>query len=152
MPLNFIISIIIVRWKNNGKSKENKQIDSIPQSNSCYEQPLETVKTPEHAPQLEQTNQSIKKDVTKPKRACYDPNGQPVKKRNKIEKKPSNEVRYDKIEHFPEMQDCVPVRCKREDCHFKSRVFCIKCKVHLCLIQGRNCFKDFHYTGKENLF
>lgn len=224
-----------------------KEIDSIPQNNSCNEQPSETDRTLEHLTQPREntinvkkidsirlgnvtdipksrlkygsfavseklkdtsinsnkssvskpevlletkTNQSIEKDFTEPftipslnnpnersdnsklqntleihtkepieknvaiplgKRSCCDLNQQPVKKRNKTEKKPSDEMRYDKIEHFPEMQNCVPVRCKKEGCHFKSRAFCIKCKVHLCLSPGRNCFKDFHYTGKENV-
>lgn len=98
------------------------------------------------------TKQPMKEDFLKPllKRSLHDSNGPLTKKRNKTEKKPSNELRFDKIEHFPEMENCTPVRCKNDDCHFKSRVFCIKCKVHLCLIQGRNCFKDFHYIGKEN--
>lgn len=31
----------------------------------------------------------------------------------------------------------------------KTSTFCIKCNVHLCLLEERNCFLDFH-TIKTN--
>lgn len=53
----------------------------------------------------------------------------------------SNDVRYDEISHFPK-PTTNKVRCKL--CSMHSRTVCIKCKVHLCLNNNRNCFLNFH--------
>lgn len=74
-----------------------------------------------------------------------------VKKRNKTEKRPPKEVRYDLYAHFPQIDKSRSVRCKNEDCGNKTSVFCIKCNVHLCFMEERNCFMDFHLIKKNNI-
>ena len=53
-----------------------------------------------------------------------------------------DDVRYDKIDHWPEF------RVKKNKCrHCKTgtgRVYCKKCDVCLCLSNARNCFYEFH--------
>lgn len=57
----------------------------------------------------------------------------------------SNEQRYDQVSHIPEVDANVgQTRCKLQGCSLKSRIRCIKCNVHLCLKQNKNCFKKFH--------
>ena len=54
---------------------------------------------------------------------------------------PCDAIRYDEIGHWPEAVE------KRERCRFcqaHTRTKCTKCKLALCLIQERNCFKNFH--------
>lgn len=66
-------------------------------------------------------------------------------KKAKTEKRPRNQRRYDLIGHLPEVdKNSSGTRCKNEECHFKTHVFCSKCMVHLCLVHNRNCFKGFH--------
>lgn len=57
--------------------------------------------------------------------------------------RPSEEIRYDQLGHWPEIV-VDNKRCKLENCQFKSRHYCLKCKVNLCLNNQRNCFKQFH--------
>lgn len=59
------------------------------------------------------------------------------------EKRPTNTIRYDKYNHLP-MISKESVRCKNEGCSKKNNVYCQKCKVHLCLMNRRNCFTNFH--------
>lgn len=71
-------------------------------------------------------------------------------KRNKTEKKPTNSLRYDSNGHFPEFdKNDNATRCKNENCKFKTRLFCMKCNIHLCLTPSRNCFKSFHLLSTE---
>ena len=55
---------------------------------------------------------------------------------------PINDVRYDDVGHVPDFEE------KQQRCrHFPkgySAVRCLKCKVPLCFVRGRNCFKNFH--------
>lgn len=65
---------------------------------------------------------------------------------NATEKKPTNVTRFDQSGHFPVLERVGnSVRCKKEGCRYKTFVSCYKCKVHLCLIKDRNCFKKFHH-------
>lgn len=67
-----------------------------------------------------------------------------IKKEKKVsEKRPANAKRYDQYNHLLSISKA-SVRCKNEGCAKKSRVFCKKCKVHLCLMNRRNCFTNFH--------
>ena len=53
------------------------------------------------------------------------------------------DVRKDGLNHFPTWES--RQRCKH--CRDKPRftcVYCVKCKVHLCLNKERNCFQDYH--------
>ena len=54
---------------------------------------------------------------------------------------PGDDVRYDCLGHWP-----IPTSDKKRWrlCQEYNRMTCGKCKVHLCLIQNRNCFHDFH--------
>lgn len=76
---------------------------------------------------------------------------EPLKKRRETEKRPPKEERYDLHAHFPKIDKSHSVRCKNENCKLKSYVFCVKCKVHLCLSEERNCFMDFHLIKKTNV-
>lgn len=55
-------------------------------------------------------------------------------------------IRFDGIEHWPDMSGVTRIRCKDDGCSNKTNVFCTKCQVHLCLTTKRNCFKNFHCT------
>lgn len=60
---------------------------------------------------------------------------------------PSDAVRYDTIDHLPGVDNLKnPTKCKHPKCSRKhqTHIFCEKCKVHLCLASGRNCFSNFH--------
>lgn len=56
---------------------------------------------------------------------------------------PIADVRYDQVGHWPQ-----PIsqknRCR--NCEMTCRMKCSKCGVYLCLLEDRNCFKDFHTT------
>ena len=62
-------------------------------------------------------------------------------------KAPSNpspiaDIRYDQTSHWPEYK---PTKQKCRLCKTgQSRVFCMKCKVCLCLSNDRNCFLAYH--------
>lgn len=72
-------------------------------------------------------------------------NGMPLKRKNKIEKKPDDELRYDHIDHIPDVdKNLNATRCKNDHCTGKSHIWCTKCGVHLCLLSKRNCYADFH--------
>ena len=55
---------------------------------------------------------------------------------------PEGNSRFDQIGHWPEHQSNRG-RCRHCENGY-SQVFCSKCKVCLCLRNGRNCFKEFH--------
>lgn len=68
----------------------------------------------------------------------------PQQKKPRIHR-PCADARYDGVDHWPEARDQVePSRCKLEKCKGRSRVFCRKCHVPLCLTKDRNCFYAFH--------
>lgn len=58
--------------------------------------------------------------------------------------RPSMKSRFDHIGHLARKKDSKSAsRCKMPGCKGKSRVYCVKCRVHLCLIE-RDCFYDYH--------
>jgi len=64
------------------------------------------------------------------------------KKRGKVVKIPTSEVRLDGNFHLP-----IPdkkQRCKRPQCSGFSVTKCYKCNVNLCMNKVNNCFFDFH--------
>lgn len=68
-----------------------------------------------------------------------------------VEKRPCTSTRFDGQNHFPEIDDKEnPSRCKLETCTLKSKIFCMKCNVHLCLKRNQNCFKLFHLKNKNH--
>ena len=54
---------------------------------------------------------------------------------------PITDIRYDRLGHWPisATQKKIVAYCKMTCC-----MKCEKCNIYLCLIDGRNCFKDFH--------
>lgn len=58
---------------------------------------------------------------------------------------PLDEIRYDGSGHLPKMTD-QRCRCRLEGCHSQSRVMCIKCNVHLCVLKG-DCFIKYHSSS-----
>lgn len=87
--------------------------------------------------------QSVVK-ITPPKRRV-NPTSNDSTKRRKREVRPPNSIRYDDRGHWPEIDSVTnATRCKNENCTKKSHILCSKCKVHLCLVEERNCFKAFH--------
>ncbi|CAF1462719.1 unnamed protein product, partial [Didymodactylos carnosus] len=69
---------------------------------------------------------------------------QPKRKKRESALNVSIISRFDGLEHWPQLQQNVRLRCKNEACKLKTNVFCSKCKVHLCLNVTRNCFKEYH--------
>lgn len=58
---------------------------------------------------------------------------------------PTNSVRFDGNEHWPQhVAAPFPQRCRKEGCKSKSRVRCRKCGVFLCLSAANDCFFEFH--------
>jgi len=55
---------------------------------------------------------------------------------------PSKEIRKDKVDHFPEFNE-KQGRCRMCKNGF-TFITCTKCKIPLCLVKNRNCFKDYH--------
>ncbi|KRX42979.1 hypothetical protein T05_14538 [Trichinella murrelli] len=49
-------------------------------------------------------------------------------------------ARFDQVAHWPEIIN-QKNRCR--SCGKTSRVRCVKCNIHLCLTQQRNCFQQF---------
>ncbi len=53
-----------------------------------------------------------------------------------------NSLRFDGKNHLPQF---IPAknasRCKSQGCNKKTRWFCPKCQVHLCLVPQNNCFQ-----------
>ncbi|CAF3880631.1 unnamed protein product [Rotaria sp. Silwood1] len=56
----------------------------------------------------------------------------------------SSMVRFDGLEHWPQYQQSLRLRCKNKGCSMKINVYCSKCQVHLFFCTTRNCFKDYH--------
>ena len=64
-------------------------------------------------------------------------------KKQKCDSRPISDVRHDATGHWPEIGD-VQQRCKNTDCQLRSKFYCVKCNVHLCIKQDTNCFTTFH--------
>lgn len=74
------------------------------------------------------------------------PSSSPIQALKKLQcgnRRPVEDVRYDQTGHWPVAKE-EQQRCMLEGCKGKPRIKCEKCNVHLCLINGRNCFKEFH--------
>ncbi|XP_031333889.1 piggyBac transposable element-derived protein 3-like [Photinus pyralis] len=83
--------------------------------------------------------------VTKHKRAGRPRSSSPqcLPKRRCLEARPSSYIQEDRTDHWPSWTTNRE-RCKRRTCKGKSRVVCVKCKIHLCFHPNKNCFKEFH--------
>lgn len=81
--------------------------------------------------------------------ANQDPvNTQPNIKKSRNEVRPLDDIRHDGFDHLPQhdSEQKSASRCKFPNCQGKSRVFCGKCKVHLCLNSRKNCFHSYHVS------
>lgn len=65
------------------------------------------------------------------------------KKRNPHAVVPPIDVRKDSFDHWPDWME-KRGRCKNPMCKNLTFVFCIKCKLYLCLNKNSNCFRIFH--------
>lgn len=73
--------------------------------------------------------------------------GEPPKAKRKMELQPSKELRFDNVDHLPQMDDRGnghQTRCKLAGCKGKTNFYCQKCKVHLCITKLNMCFTKFH--------
>jgi hypothetical protein len=68
----------------------------------------------------------------------------PRKRRRETVSNIPNMVRFDGLQHWPQIQQNLRLRCKNEGCSMKTITYCSKCQIHLCLNPMRNCFKDYH--------
>jgi hypothetical protein len=76
------------------------------------------------------------------------PTPKPRKKAKEI--RPPPEMQLDMIDHMPDFHKSTEgTRCKAPGCKGKTHVFCTKCKIHLCFVKGRNCFKQYHSTKRK---
>lgn len=58
---------------------------------------------------------------------------------------PDQNLRFDRIDHWPEYDEKESrSNCKMDGCKSLTNVYCMKCKVHLCLRKSKNCFLPFH--------
>ena len=76
-------------------------------------------------------------------RPSLDGQNEPKKHKGKTTKAPSDNIRLDRVSHFP-VAGCSRGRCKMPRCNGFSRTKCCKCGVHLCLTRSSNCFLAFH--------
>ena len=59
---------------------------------------------------------------------------------------PSAGKRHDGYDHLPLFDDKIqtPRCCRMENCKSRSKIYCTKCKVYLCLSRASNCFYTYH--------
>ena len=65
------------------------------------------------------------------------------KRRLRVQPLPLDDVRFDGMEHWPEVTD-KRMRCRVMRCKSQSHTRCTKCGVYLCLSKQKNCFADYH--------
>lgn len=88
-------------------------------------------------------NQTVRKKRGRPSLEELEEVTTKARKREQV--RPSKAVRTDAVDHLPDVDSQKEAsRCKEKGCKGKTHVFCTKCKVHLCLLSYRNCFKSFH--------
>lgn len=117
-------------------ASKNNIYSSVQQSLPCNEKKTITIGE-------QSTLQIVKATEIKRKVALKKEN--PSTRRAKTENKPLNDLRYNGINHWPEIDgNRNASRCRGEQCNQKTHCFCTECKVHLCLTKNRNCFKNFH--------
>lgn len=58
---------------------------------------------------------------------------------------PSIEYRQHKAEHIANMSEQkFGSKCRLPGCKKKTKMYCVKCKMFLCITAQRNCFAEFH--------
>ena len=68
----------------------------------------------------------------------------PIAKKSKTQVVPCSNIRYDRVDHFPDAINGNPKACMFAGCSSRSRVKCTKCNVFLCLTKDKNCYHAFH--------
>jgi len=59
---------------------------------------------------------------------------------------PINDVRYDKVEHFPMFLSRADKKtCKLPGCTSETQIVCRNSNINLCISQKKDCFYDFHH-------
>ncbi|PSN51688.1 hypothetical protein C0J52_09622 [Blattella germanica] len=72
-------------------------------------------------------------------------NSDPMPKRRKVPVLPHDNVRKLKCGHMPEISDIKDwQKLRRSGCNSRTRTFCTTCKIFLCFVAKRNCFKQYH--------
>jgi len=62
-----------------------------------------------------------------------------------VDSTPYEETIKDGFDHMPTFDNKQnSTRCKNAPCTFKTHVYCDKCNIHLCLIPGRECYRQKH--------
>lgn len=132
------------RLKKNAASKVKKIIHQRPSKPAHVVQLTPIVKVEKEDSPQSLINHITIKNVARNLRPSF------VKSKVKRTKevRPSNNSRYDGIEHYPGVAE--GARCKMEGCRLKSLYYCMKCKVHLCLKRNVNCFRKFHILSTEH--
>lgn len=69
-----------------------------------------------------------------------------VSSKNKNLHLPTDDIRFDGIDHLPttEKDTGVRCRCQQTGCKSRSQIYCIKCRVHLYCNSDRDCFLKCH--------
>lgn len=93
------------------------------------------------AEQLMKSNQLIRKRGRPGVDSPGTPSGTPKRKIRRRNIFPSFSVATDQLSHFAKVKEN---RLTCTNCSEKTKIYCEKCQVHLCLNEKRNCFYDFH--------
>ena len=59
---------------------------------------------------------------------------------------PPTALRLSQAKHLPDTTGGHSMRCQNHGCVAKTKVRCVSCKVYLCMVAERNCFRDFHQS------
>jgi hypothetical protein len=85
--------------------------------------------------------------VTSSKRGRPESSKEPARKEKAKPSSPEPciDVRFDGMNHLPKLAG-EQIRCRNGKCTGQSRIVCMKCQVHLCLVgKGhKDCFVDYH--------
>ena len=70
-----------------------------------------------------------------------------VQKESRSAKHVPDDIRLDGVGHLPKQVADITMRCKNPDCNRRTKFFCVKCKVYLCIDKHSDCFHDYHITS-----
>lgn len=84
------------------------------------------------------STEDIRAELRRQAAVQYANNGDPVGQ------EVTDYVRLDGVNHIPEDVAKVGRRCKLPGCMLRSRIWCKKCRVYLCIKKAGNCFEQFH--------
>ena len=66
-------------------------------------------------------------------------------RKRKYVPQPPLQLRTAMAGHLPMIAESGDNRCRLPGCKGKkARVYCSTCNMHLCLVVGRNCYKQYH--------